>query len=90
MRIDQKLDDYQEPKSLPIEGLSTRDRTQSNRTSGSSKSTTTKRVMLLELEALKKPEEIDEQLAAKKHQAEILKKHEEMKVSSEEIEIAKL
>ena len=29
---DQKLDDYQEPKSLQTEGLIIRDRTQSNRT----------------------------------------------------------
>ena len=41
-----------------------------NRTSVSSKSTTTKRVMLLELEAMNKQEEIDEKLAAKKRQAE--------------------
>ena len=74
----QKLDDYRESKSLPKEGLNIRDRTQSNRTSISSKSTTTKRVMLLDLEALKKQEEIDEQIAAKKRQAEIRKKHEEI------------
>ena len=35
-------------------------------------------MMLLELEAMKKQYEIDEQLAAKKRQAEIRKKHEEM------------
>ena len=61
-----------------------------NRTSVSSKSTTTKRVMLLELEAMKKQEEIDEQLAAKKRQAEIRKKHEEMNKFTEELEITKL
>ena len=44
-----------------------------NRKSVSSNSTTTKRVMLLELEAMKKQDEIDEQLAAKKRQAEIQK-----------------
>ena len=61
-----------------------------NRTSVSSKSTTTKRVMLLELEAKKKQDEMDEQLAAKKRQAEIRKKHEEMDKLTEELEIAKL
>ena len=45
-----------------------------NRTSVSSKSTSTKRVMLLELETMKKQDEIDEELAAKKRQAEIRKK----------------
>ena len=54
------------------------------RTSVCSKSTTTKRVMLLELEAMKKQEEIDEQVAAKKRQAEIRKKHEEMDKLTEE------
>ena len=61
-----------------------------NRTSVSSKSTTTKRVMLLELEAMKKQEEIDEQLAAKRRQGEIPKKHEEMDKFTEELEFAKL
>ena len=63
-----------------------------NRTSVSSKSTTTKRVMLLELEALKKQEEMTEQLAAKKRQAEMRKKQDEMsmRVLAEELEIAKL
>ena len=46
--------------------------------------------MLLELEAMKKQEEIDEQLAAKKRQAEIRKKHEEMNKLTEELEITKL
>ena len=52
-----------------------------NITSVSSKSTNTKRVMLLELEAMKKQEEIDEQLAAKKRG---------MRILAEELEIAKL
>ena len=56
-----------------------------NRTSVSSKSTTTKRVMLLELEAMKKQEEIDEQLAAKKREEEM-----NMRILAEESEIAKL
>ena len=55
------------------------------RTSVSSKSTTTKRVMFLELEAMKKQKEIDEQLTAKKRQAEIRKKHDEMDKLTEEI-----
>ena len=46
--------------------------------------------MLLELEAMKKQEAIDEQLAAKKRQAEIRKKHEELDKFTEELEIAKL
>ena len=46
--------------------------------------------MLLELEARKKQEEIDEQLAAKKRQAGIRKKHEEIDKLTEELEIAKL
>ena len=61
-----------------------------NRTTVSSKSTTTKRVMLLGLEAMKKQEEIDEHLAAKKRLAEIRKKHEEMDKLTEELEITKL
>ena len=61
-----------------------------NRTSASSKSSTTKRVMLLELESMKKQEEIDEQLAVKKHQAEIRKKHEKMDKFTEKLVITKL
>ena len=63
-----------------------------NRTAVSSKSSNAKRVFLLELEAMKKQEEMDEQLAAKKFQAEIRKKPEEMnmRILAEELEIAKL
>ena len=46
--------------------------------------------MLLEQEALKRQEEIDEQLAAKRRQADIRKKHEEMHKLTEGIEIAQL
>ena len=48
--------------------------------------------MLLELEAMKKQDEIDEQLAAKKREVEIRKKQEEMnmRILAEELEIAKL
>ena len=62
-----------EVNSLPEERdqCASKAHSKGNRTSVSSKSTTTKRVMLLELEAMKKQEEIDEQLAAKKRQAEI-------------------
>ena len=79
-----------EVKSLPEERdqCASKAHSKGNRTSVSSKSTTTKRVMLLELEAMKKQEEIDEKLAAKKRQAEIRKKHEEMDKLTEELEIA--
>ena len=83
-----------EVNSLPEERdqCASKAHSKGNRTSVSSKSTTTKRVMLLELEAMKKQEEIDEQLAAKKREVEIRKKQEEMnmKILAEESEIAKL
>ena len=85
---------YNEVTSLPEE----RDRRASkahsrgNRTAVSSKSSKAKRVLLLVLEAMKKQEEMDEQLSAKKFQAEIRKKQEEinMRILAEELEIAKL
>ena len=48
--------------------------------------------MPLELEAMKKQEEIDEKLATKKPEAEIRRKQEEMnaRILAEELEIAKL
>ena len=48
--------------------------------------------MLLELEAMKKQEEINEQLAAEKREVEIQKKQEEMSMGilAEELEVAKL
>ena len=60
-----------------------------NRTSVSSKSTTTE---LLELDAMKKQEEIDEQLASKKGEAEIRRKQKEMimRILAEELENAKV
>ena len=81
-----------EVNSLPGERYQCASKTRSrgNITSVSSKSTTTKQVMLLELEAMKKQDEIDEQLAAKKRQAEIRKKHKEMDKLTEELGIAKL
>ena len=81
-----------EVNSLPEERYqcASKRHSRGNRTSVSSKSTATKRVMLLELEAMKKQDEIDEQLAANKRQAEIRKKHEEMDNLTEELEIAKL
>ena len=64
----------------------------SNRTTASSKSSNAKRILLLELEAMKKQDEIDEQLAAARRKAEIRKKQEEMdmRTIAEELEIAKL
>ena len=83
-----------EVNSLPEERnqCASKAHSKGNRTSVSSKSTTTKRVMLLELEAMKKQEEIDEQLAVKKREVEIQKKQEEMnmRILAEELEIAKL
>ena len=63
-----------------------------NRTTASSKSSNAKRILLLELEAMKKQDEIDEQLAAARRKAEIRKKQEEMdmRILAEELEIAKL
>ena len=63
----------------------------SNRTTASSKSSNAKRILLLELEAMKKQDEIDEQLAAARRKAEIRKKQEEidMRILAEELEIAK-
>ena len=81
-----------EVNSLPEERFQCASKAHSkgNRTSVSSKSTTTKRVMLLELDAMKKQEKIDEKLVAKKRQAEIRKKHEEMDKITEELQMAKL
>ena len=64
----------------------------SNRTTASSKSSNSKRILLLELEAMKKQDEIDEQLAAARRKAEIRRKQEEMdmRIIAEELEIAKL
>ena len=68
-----------EVNSLPEERylFASKAHSKGNRISVSSKSTTTKRVMLLELEAMKKQEEIGEKIAAKKRQVEIRKKQEE-------------
>ena len=64
----------------------------SNRTTASSKSSNAKRILLLELEAMKKQDEIDEQLAAARRKVEIRKKQGEMdmRILAEELEIAKL
>ena len=64
----------------------------SNRTTASSKSSNAKRILLLELEAMKIQDEIDEQLAAARRKAEIRKKQEEMdmRILAEELEFAKL
>ena len=64
----------------------------SNKSTVSSNSLNASHILLLELEAMKKQDEIDEQLAAKELQAEIRKKQEEMhmKILAEELEIANL
>ena len=62
----------------------------SNRTTASSKSSNAKRILLLELEAMKKQDEIDEQLAAARRKAEIRRKQHEIDTLTEKLEIAKL
>ena len=62
----------------------------SNRTTVSSKSSNAKRIPLLELEAMEKQDEIDEQLAAARRKAEIRKKQDEIDTLTEKLEIAKL
>ena len=62
----------------------------SNQTTASSKSTNAKRILLLELEAMKKQDEIDEQLAAARRKAEIRRKQHEIDTLTEKLEIAKL
>ena len=63
-----------------------------NRTAVSSKSSNAKREILLEIEAMKEQEEIDKLLAAKKLQAEIREKQEDMnmRINAEEIKYAKV
>ena len=64
----------------------------SNKTTASSKSSNTKRILLLDLEVMKKQNEIDEQLAAARLKAKIRKKQEQMdmRILAEELEMAKL
>ena len=62
----------------------------SNRTTASSKSSNAKRILLLELEAMKIQDEIDEQLAAARRKAEIRRKQHEIDTLTEKLEIAKL
>ena len=64
----------------------------SNRTTTSFKSSNAKRILLLELEAMKKQDEYDERLAVARRKAEIRKKQGEidMRILAEELEIAKL
>ena len=64
----------------------------SNITTASSRSSNAKRILLLELEAMKKQDETDEQLAAARSKAEIRKKQDVMgmRILAEELEIAKL
>ena len=81
-------------KVLPEQSnkVSVKATSKSNRTTASSKSSNAKRILLLELEAMKKQDEIDEQLAAARRKAEIRKKQGEvdMRILAEELEIAKL
>ena len=64
----------------------------SSRTTVSSKPSNAKRILLLELEAIRKQDEIDERLAAARRKAEIRKKQGEMdmRILTEKLEIAKL
>ena len=62
----------------------------SNRTTVSSRSSNAKRILLLELEPMKKQDEIDEQLAAARRKAEIRRKQDEIDTLTEKLEIAKL
>ena len=62
----------------------------SNRTTASSKSSNAKRILLLELEAMEKQDEIDEQLAAARRKAEMRRKQDEIDTLTEKLEIARL
>ena len=62
----------------------------SNRTTVSSKSSNAKRILLLDLEAMKKQDEIDKQLAAARRKAKIRGRQDEIDTLTEELEIAKL
>ena len=62
----------------------------SNRTTVTSKSSKARRILLLELEVMKKQDEIDEQLAAARCKAEIRRKQDEIDTLTEELKIAKL
>ena len=75
-----------------ILGVSSKTNSKSNRTTASSKSKSAKRILLLEMEAMKKQDEIDEQLAAATRKAKIQKKQEEMpmRILADELETAQL
>ena len=62
----------------------------SNRTTASSKSSNAKRILLLELEALEKQDEINEQLAAARRKAEMRRKQDEIDTLTEKLGIARL
>ena len=61
-----------------------------NRTKVSSNSSNAKQIRLLEVEAIKKQDEIDEELAAARHKAEIRRNKNENNTLTEELKIAKL
>ena len=79
-------------KVLPEQGNkgSVKATSKSNRTTAGSKSSNAKRILLLELEAMKKQDEIDEQLAAGRRKAEIRRKQHEIDTLTEKLDIAKL
>ena len=62
----------------------------SNITTASSKSSNAKRILLQELEAMKKQDEIEKQLAAARRKAKIRGRQDENDTLTEELEIAKL
>ena len=81
-------------KVLPEQSIkgSVKATSKSNRTTASSRSSNAKRILLLELGAMRKQDEIDERLAAARRKAEIRKKQGEMEMGilAEELEIARL
>ena len=79
-------------KVLPEQGNSgsVKATSKSNITTTSYKSSNAKRILLLELEAMKKQDEIDKKLAAARRKAEIRRKQDEIDTLTEKLEIAKL
>ena len=83
---------FSDVKALPeqINNGSVKATSKSNKTTVSSKSSNAKRKLLLELEAMKKQDQIDEQLAAARRKAKIRGRQDEIDTLTEELEIAKL
>ena len=88
------INSIKDVKMLPeqIDNSSVKAASKSNRSTVSSKSSNAEQILLLEWEAMKKQYEIDEQLAAKKRQAKIQKKQEEMhlRILAEQLKTSKL